>query len=138
VREGVHNRGGSCNGGSRVSRTYVNDANKALSDVIRLLPFSHALFFEYVSLLCWYITALSSTFSSSSKKKASEGRAVQLTGTTCPWNTFAVWKVQQLGLIGFPLIGDGLALDRSIGGVEVSMHEKCFPLWPKSEKLELT
>lgn len=42
-----------------------------------------------------------------------------LTGRRCPWNTFAIWKVAPLALLGFPLVGDGNAADRSIGGVEV-------------------
>lgn len=42
----------------------------------------------------------------------------QLRGRTCPWNTFAIWRVQVLGLLGFPLIGDGVGSDRSKGGVE--------------------
>jgi len=41
---------------------------------------------------------------------------VPLRGRTCPWNTIALWRVSSLGLIGFPLIGDG---DGAIeGGVE--------------------
>lgn len=47
--------------------------------------------------------------------------AVTLTGRTCPWNTFAIWRVPELGLVGFPLIGDGVGGDRAIGGVEVRL-----------------
>jgi hypothetical protein len=43
-----------------------------------------------------------------------------LRGRTCPWNTFAIWRVDYLGLTGFPMIGDGVSGDRSIGGVEVT------------------
>ena len=49
-----------------------------------------------------------------------------LTGRTCPWNTFAIWRVQELGLIGFPLIGDGTADNRACGGVEVKLHLSLF------------
>eukprot|EP01031_Cornospumella_fuschlensis_P036288 gene36288-44022_t len=41
-----------------------------------------------------------------------------LTGTTTPWNTFAIWHVDHLGRVGFPLIGDGQRGDRENGGVE--------------------
>jgi hypothetical protein len=47
-------------------------------------------------------------------------RRVALTGRTCPWNTFAIWRTHELGFLGFPIIGDGTGADRSIGGVEVS------------------
>jgi hypothetical protein len=33
---------------------------------------------------------------------------VELTGRTCPWNTLAMWNLEKLALIGFPLVGDGL------------------------------
>lgn len=42
-----------------------------------------------------------------------------LRGRTCPWNTFAIWNIDILALIGFPMIADGTMMDRSIGGVEV-------------------
>lgn len=42
-----------------------------------------------------------------------------LQGRTCPWNTFAVWSVRDLALIGFPLVGDGHGMERENGGVEV-------------------
>lgn len=40
-------------------------------------------------------------------------------GRTCPWNTAAIWNVQLLSITGFPMIGDGTADRREIGGVEV-------------------
>ena len=43
-----------------------------------------------------------------------------ITGRTCPWNTFAIWNINYLSLTGFPMIGDGTGSDRTIGGVEVS------------------
>lgn len=39
-------------------------------------------------------------------------------GRTTPWNTFAIWQVDHLGRVGFPLIGDGQRGDRENGGVE--------------------
>lgn len=44
----------------------------------------------------------------------------RLDGRTTPWNTLALWDTHKLGLLGFPLIGDGVGDDRQIGGVEVS------------------
>ena len=43
----------------------------------------------------------------------------EIRGRTTPWNTFAIWQLSKLSLIGFPLVGDGLASNRGIGGVEV-------------------
>jgi hypothetical protein len=39
------------------------------------------------------------------------------TGVTVPWNTYALWNLSLLGLVGFPLIGDA-AFDPSQAGVE--------------------
>lgn len=30
---------------------------------------------------------------------------VTLRGRTCPWNTCAIWRLDKLGVVGFPLIG---------------------------------
>lgn len=51
-----------------------------------------------------------------------------LRGRACPWNTFSIWKVSAIGLIGFPLISDGVGGDRSIGGVEVNNSFFCQPV----------
>lgn len=40
-----------------------------------------------------------------------------LRGRTCPWNTFAIWRVAVLGLTGFPLVADGRE------GVEAGVEE---------------
>lgn len=40
----------------------------------------------------------------------------KIEGRTCPWNTFAIWNVNHLGLLGFPMVGDGMGTDAS--GVE--------------------
>jgi hypothetical protein len=48
-----------------------------------------------------------------------------LTGRTVPWNTLALWAVDKLGWTGFPMIGDGIAGNRQMGGVEVFI---CFPI----------
>jgi hypothetical protein len=61
--------------------------------------------------------ASSSTFSEQIPLKA----LVPVRGRTVPWNTFAIWDVNALGTTGFPLIGDGVAGRREIGGVEVSV-----------------
>ena len=47
-----------------------------------------------------------------------KGHIVPISGCTCPWNTFALWRTSVLSLTGFPLISEGLGDD--IGaGVEV-------------------
>ena len=47
-----------------------------------------------------------------------EGNIVALNGRTCPWNTCAIWSADYLSKLGFPLIGDGIRGNRTIGGVE--------------------
>ena len=51
-----------------------------------------------------------------------EGSSNMVRGRTVPWNTLAIWKVGFLSLTGFPLIGDGTAEAREIGGVEVGTY----------------
>ena len=45
------------------------------------------------------------------------GEEVEGTGTTVPWNTFALWNLETLSRIGFPLVGDS-PLDPAQAGVE--------------------
>ncbi len=45
----------------------------------------------------------------------------QLNGRNVPWNTAAMWALPKLALLGFPLIADGFEIDRSVGGVEVTL-----------------
>ena len=57
----------------------------------------------------------------------------EISGRTCPWNTFALWDIRKLQLTGFPLIGNGnRKLDIS-GGVEevttVSLLQYMNPAW---------
>lgn len=42
---------------------------------------------------------------------AFRGECVALAGTTCPWNTLAVWDLKKLSLTGFQLVSDGLLTD---------------------------
>jgi hypothetical protein len=53
-------------------------------------------------------------------------------GRTCPWNTFALWDLSKLALIGFPLIGNGYTASIA-GGVEevtaVSFAQFTHPTW---------
>ncbi|KAI9011713.1 hypothetical protein DFJ74DRAFT_610308 [Hyaloraphidium curvatum] len=55
---------------------------------------------------------------------------VELTGTTVPWNTLAMWDLDKLALTGFLLASEGLA-PGTRGGVEeaavVALHQR---LWP--------
>ena len=52
-----------------------------------------------------------------------------LRGRTCPWNTFAIWRVKYLTLFGFPLVGDGMGT--KFGGVEevtaVALAQYMYP-----------
>jgi hypothetical protein len=60
------------------------------------------------------------------------GHEVELNGRTCPWNTLAMWNLEKLALIGFPLVGDGLHMfqDGTVapGGIEefatVLLHQR--------------
>jgi hypothetical protein len=51
------------------------------------------------------------------------------TGSTVPWNTFALWNMAYLARLGFPLVGDA-AFDRSQAGVEevsaVALYQKLY------------
>ena len=38
--------------------------------------------------------------------------SVPLRGRTCPWNTCAIWRLEKLGILGFPLIGDGITVKK--------------------------
>ena len=57
------------------------------------------------------------------------GGETSLRGRTCPWNTFAIWSVTNLGVLGFPLVGDGLGT--KFGGVEevtaVALAQHLYP-----------
>ena len=52
-----------------------------------------------------------------------------LRGRTCPWNTFAIWRVKYLTIFGFPIVGDGMGT--KFGGVEevtaVAVAQHMFP-----------
>lgn len=47
----------------------------------------------------------------------------ELTGITSPWNTLALWRLETLALVGFPLVSEGIAAD---GGVEETSAIECF------------
>lgn len=49
----------------------------------------------------------------------------ELTGISSPWNTLALWRVQSLALIGFPLVADGI-FPGAEGGVEEVSAIECF------------
>ena len=57
----------------------------------------------------------------------------EISGRTCPWNTFALWDVRKLQLTGFPLIGNGVKKLDISGGVEevtaVSLLQYINPKW---------
>jgi hypothetical protein len=59
----------------------------------------------------------------------------QLRGRTCPWNTLAIWRTSHLGLIGFPLIGNGTSSIE--GGVEeVSCLSLLMMIRPDDQRLK--
>ena len=41
----------------------------------------------------------------SNNEKSKGHQDIPLRGRTCPWNTCAIWRLDKLGLVGFPLIG---------------------------------
>lgn len=45
----------------------------------------------------------------------------EIRGRLCPWNTFAIWDLNKLKVLGFPIIADGTGEARSMGGVEEVM-----------------
>lgn len=59
--------------------------------------------------------AISSSSGGSGGNSDRKGARVELRGRTCPWNTCAVWRLDKLGIVGFPLIGDGITLKASGG-----------------------
>ncbi|WP_026605935.1 hypothetical protein [Methylocapsa acidiphila] len=60
---------------------------------------------------------------------AAPGRQA-LGGETSPWNTFALWNLSRLSMVGFQLISDNLG-GSPIGGVEevptIALHQMLFP-----------
>lgn len=63
----------------------------------------------------------------------SEGSVVG-TGSTTPWNTFAVWNMTYLARFGFPLLGDA-PFDQKMAGVEevsaIALYQKLYGLSAK-------
>mmetsp|Transcript_1637 Transcript_1637/g.2983 ORF Transcript_1637/g.2983 Transcript_1637/m.2983 type:complete len:381 (+) Transcript_1637:74-1216(+) len=57
--------------------------------------------------------------------------SVELNGRTCPWNTLAIWNLNKLALVGFPLVSEGIHQINGkpvAGGIEevatVLLHQK--------------
>ncbi len=59
-----------------------------------------------------------------------KGGQVEGTGSTVPWNTFALWNLKHLAKLGFPLAGDA-PFDQKMAGVEevtaIALYQKLFP-----------
>jgi len=68
----------------------------------------------------------------------SQQNEVPLSGSTCPWNTAAIWNIHKLALTGFPLISEGLH-EEGASGVEevptVAILQNILP--PNSAKAKL-
>eukprot|EP00644_Phytophthora_capsici_P010620 jgi/Phyca11/568962/estExt2_Genewise1.C_PHYCAscaffold_300456 len=64
----------------------------------------------------------------------SASQPVELTGLTSPWNTLALWNLEQLTKVGFPLMGDALRLEidgiGSAAGIEevatIAMYQQLY------------
>ena len=54
----------------------------------------------------------------SEPKRQTTSIEVELTGRTCPWNTFALWNLPKLSLTGFLQVSEGLHREEGIGGIE--------------------
>lgn len=54
---------------------------------------------------------------------SNDGVEVDLNGRTCPWNTSAMWNLNKLALLGFPLVGDGLHQLEDGSNVEGGIEE---------------
>lgn len=75
-----------------------------------------------------------------------DGIEVDLNGRTCPWNTTAMWNLNKLALIGFPLVGDGLHQQKDgtpvAGGIEefatVLLHQKMNPNGSKAKLVKVS
>ncbi len=73
------------------------------------------------------------------------GTEVDLNGRTCPWNTLAMWDLNKLALIGFPLCADGLhTLEDGTsvaGGIEefatILLHQRVSPCGEGNSKAKL-
>jgi hypothetical protein len=48
---------------------------------------------------------------------------VALNGRTCPWNTLAIWNLNKLALVGFPLVSEGIHRDQSGAPVAAGIEE---------------
>jgi hypothetical protein len=70
---------------------------------------------------------------------------LELSGLTSPWNTLALWNLQQLTKIGFALMGDALRLEVEgvgpAGGDEevstISMYQQLFANTPAPTRAKL-
>lgn len=64
---------------------------------------------------------------------------VRGTGTTVPWNTFAVWNIVHLAKLGFPLAGDA-PFDPRQAGVEelttIALYQALFSLKAKLVRIQ--
>ena len=76
---------------------------------------------------------------------SNEGIEIELNGRTCPWNTIAMWNLNKLALLGFPLVADGLHRleDGSpvAAGIEevatVLVHQKINPAGSKAKLVKV-
>lgn len=112
---------------------FVTALNVALRRVLDEAHYRRVIFQSLEFLVDQSVISTLSEFMDSHKNAIVVGPAMnghlftsgtnRLAGRTCPWNTCAMWDLEKLHMLGFPLIGDGL-LDKGseTGGVEVRFH----------------
>jgi hypothetical protein len=74
-----------------------------------------------------------------------DGTEVDLNGRTCPWNTSAMWNLNKLALLGFPLVADGLHQQEDgtpvAAGIEefatVLLHQRMDPGGSKAKLVKV-
>lgn len=66
------------------------------------------------------------------------GETIEGTGTTVPWNTFALWNLSHLSCLGIPMIGDA-PFNQKMAGVEevatISVYQSIYQISAARAKL---
>lgn len=62
---------------------------------------------------------------------------VPLNGYTSPWNTFAIWNIQRLSMLGFQGVSDALIAGGMEEVVTIALHQRLFPDMSKAKLLPL-
>jgi hypothetical protein len=62
---------------------------------------------------------------------------VPLNGRTSPWNTFAIWNIQRLSMLGFQGVSDAVMTGGMEEVVTIALHQRLFPDMSKAKLLPL-